>query len=238
MYRKSLKAILSATQSLFSNCRALILMLAAYAGLLVAIYLFVSTREATIPQLLLTLIVVVAAPVLFFTWQAGGINYAHGPSRIRKVALDGLKLMVVSLPVIALTLLALYGLNKIETHPTSVTTVRYLLLAVIVPLFVIQLWIASSSSGLRSLIRCGRGVLTGTFAPQSLFVYAVGFLFFAVVPYLLLQKSITVTRPWLELSLLVVRLTASALLIFLGWVTTVGAISILSRTNYVPANKA
>ena len=238
MYLKSINAILSATRSLFRNRRALVLMLGAYAGLLVAIYLFVSTREATIPQLLLTLIVVIAAPALFFTWQAAGINYAHGPSRISKVAIDALKLIVVSLPVIALTLLAHYGLNKIETHPTIVTTVRYLLLAIIGPLFVIQLWIAGSSSGLRSLIRSGRRVLTATFAPQSLFVYAVGFLFFAVVPYLLLQNSITVTKPWLELTLLVVRLTASALLIFLGWVTTVGAISILSRTSYVPATKA
>ena len=238
MYARSLQAILSATRSLFRNRRALVFMLAAYAGLLVAIYLFVSTREATIPQLVLTLVVVVAAPALFFTWQAFSISYAHGPSLTKNVVIDGLKLIVVSLPVIALTLLALYGLNKIETHPTLVTTVRYLLLAVIAPLFVIQLWIASSNGGLRSLVRSGRRVLTETFAAQSLFVYAVGFLIFAVVPYLLLQKSLSVTQPLLELTLLVLRLTASALFIFLGWVTTVGAISILSRTSYVPASEA
>src|SRR5215203_524963 len=198
MYLKSIKAIVAAVRSLFTNRRALLLMLAAYAGLLVAIYLFVSTREATIPQLILTFVVVIGAPALFFTWQAASISYANGPSRIRKLAIDGLKLIVVSLPVIALTLLALYGLNKIESHPTLVTTVRYLLLAVIAPLFVIQLWIVSSISGLRSLIRSGRGLLSGTFAPQSLFVYALGFLVFAVVPYLLLQKSFAITRPWLE----------------------------------------
>ena len=231
MYAKSLKAILSATCSLFRNRRSLTLMLAAYAGLLVAIYLFVSTREATLPQLFLTFIVVIAAPALFFIWQAASVSYAHGPSRIKQVVINGLKLIVVSLPVIAFTLLALYGLSKIDTHPTLVTTVRYLLLAVIAPLFVIQLWIASSNGGLRSLLRSGRRVLSGTFAPQSLFVYALGFLIFAIVPYLLLQKSFQLTRPWLEFSVLVVRLAASALLIFLGWVTTVGAISILSRNK-------
>lgn len=238
MYATSLKAILSATRSLFGNRRALALMLAAYAGLLVALYLFVSTREATIPQLALTFIVIVAAPALFFIWQAASISYANGPSRIRKLTIDGLKLIVVSLPVIALTLLALYGLNKIQSHPTAVTTVRYLLLAVIAPLFAIQLWIASSNSGLRSLIHSGRRLLRKTFAPQSLFVYAIGFLIFAIAPYFLLQKSFTITRPWLEFSFLVTRLAASALLIFLGWVTTVGAISILSRTSDPPANEA
>lgn len=237
MYLKSIKAIVLATRSLFTNRHALLLMLAAYAGLLVAIYLFVSTREATIPQLILTFVVVIGAPALFFTWQAASVSYANGPSQIRKLAIDGLKLIVVSLPVIALTLLALYGLNKIESHPTLVTTVRYLLLAVIAPLFVIQLWIVSSNNGLRSLIRSGRGLLSGTFAPQSLFVYALGFLVFAVVPYLLLRKSFPITRPWLEVSVFVLRLTASALLIFLGWVTTVGALSILSRANCLSTNK-
>jgi len=187
--------------------------------------------------LILTFVVVIGAPALFFTWQAASVSYVNGPSRIRKLAIDGLKLIVASLPVIALTLLALYGLNKIESHPTLVTTVRYLLLAVIAPLFVIQLWIVSSISGLRSLIRSGRGLLSGTFAPQSLLVYALGFLVFAVVPYLLLKTSFAITRPWLEVSVFVVRLTANALLIFLGWVTTVGALSILSRANYVSTNK-
>ena len=54
-------------------------MLGAYAGLLTVVYLFVSTREATIPQLVLTLAVVVAAPVLFFVLQAISVSYTNGP---------------------------------------------------------------------------------------------------------------------------------------------------------------
>jgi hypothetical protein len=237
MYAKSFIALLSATRSLFSSRRSLALMLAAYSGLLIAIYLFVSTREATIPQLLLTLLAVVAAPALFFVWQALSVNYANQPSSVRKVAIDCLKLIVVSLPVIALTFLAVYGLNKIQTHPTIVTTVRYLLLAVVAPLFTIQLWIAIITSGLRALVRSSKRVLLGTFAPHSLLVYACGFLIFAVVPYVLLQNTIPIVRPWIEFSVLVARLAASALLIFLGWVTTVGAISVISRNNYLPENK-
>jgi hypothetical protein len=60
------------------------------------------------------------------------------------------------------------------------------------------------------------------------FVYALGFLIFAVVPYLLLHKTVTLQRPWLELSLMILRLGLSALLILFGWVLTVRTLSILS----------
>src|SRR5262245_56060747 len=92
MYSKSIKAIISAVRSLLSNRRSLLLILAVYAGLLAAIYLFVSTREATISQLLLTLITVIVAPALFFVLQAAIIN-SHGLIK------NTLKLTVVSVPV-------------------------------------------------------------------------------------------------------------------------------------------
>ena len=232
MYSQSFAAIFSAARLLLRNRRALLLMIAAYAGLLLAIYLFVSTREATIFQLILTLVTVIAAPALFFALQAVSVNYTSPASRglLKKT----LKLIAVSVPLIALTLLAIYGLNKVQTHPTIVTAVRYLLLAVIAPLLAIQLWIASSSS---VFVKNLRKVLSRTFAPQSLFVYTCGFLFFAIVPYYLLQGKIQIERPWLEFSVLILRLGASALLILLGWVTTVGAISILSRSSYAAAQQ-
>lgn len=222
MYSSSITAIISAVRALLSNRRSLLLMLVVYTGLLAAIYLFVSTREATVSQLLLTLITVIVAPALFFILQAAVVSYANGPTS-RGLIKNSLKLIVVSVPVIALTFAAVQGLNKFQTHPTIVTTVRYLLLAVIVPLLVIQLWITVSNTGIRV-----RNVLTRAFAPQSMFVYAFGFLIFAVVPYLLLHKTISIQRPWLEVSVLAARLAFSALLILLGWVTTVGALSILS----------
>jgi hypothetical protein len=222
MYSSAITAVISAVRALLRNRRLLVLMLVIYTGLLAAIYLFVSTREATVSQLLLTFITVIVAPALFFMLQAAVVSYTNGPTP-RGLIRNSLKLIVVSVPVIALTFVAVHGLNKLQTHPTIVTTVRYLLLAVIVPLLVIQLWITVSNSGLRV-----RDVLTRAFAPQSMFVYVFGFLVFAVVPYLLLHKAISIQRPWLEVSLLAARLAFSALLILLGWVTTVGALSILS----------
>jgi len=217
-YSTSINAIISAARSLLRNRRSVLLMLAVYAGLLAAIYLFVSTREATVSQLVLTLVTVVAAPVLFFVLQAAIVN----PSS-RGLIKRSAKLLGVTTPMIALTVLAMYGLNKIQTHPTIVTTGRYLALAVIAPLLLVQLWIAVSDGGLRI-----RRVFRRAFAPQSVFVYACGFLVFAVVPYLLLQKTMPSSRPWLEVSLLVTRLGISALLMLIGWVLTVRTLSLLN----------
>lgn len=235
MFTQSTNAIFSAARLLFKRRRALALMLTAYAGLLAAIYLFVSTREATISQLILTMILVVVAPALFFVLQAVSVRYANESAPgglIQKLASDCLKVIVVSLPVIALTLLSLYVLSKLDTHPTIANTLRYLLVAVVAPLLAVQLWIATSSNSLRSLAGSFCRVLARAFAPQSVFVYACGFLIFAVTPYLLITQTIPADRGWLELALLVLRLSVSALLILLGWVTTVGAISILNRSSY------
>ena len=217
MYTTSIKAIISAARSLFRNRRSLLLILAVYIALLTAMYLFVSTREATVSQLLLTLVTVIAAPALFFVLQAATVN-----SGSRSLIRTSLNLIVVSVPVIALTLLAVYGLNKIHTHPAIVTTVRYLLLAVVIPLLAMQLWIGAGNTGLRTVVKS----LRRTFTPQSLFIYACGFLVFAIAPYWLLHRTIAIQRPWLELSVMVARLALSALLILLGWVTTVRALSI------------
>lgn len=221
MYVKSLNALLSALRLLFMNRRALYSIVFAYAGLLTTLYLFISTREATISQLLVTLFSIAAAPALFFLLQSISVTYTSG--NLRKLVVLSLELFIVSLPVIGLIVFAAYKVNM--------TTLRYLLIAVIAPLLAIQLWIATSNTGLRSLVKRLGQVLSKTFAPDSVLVYACGFLIFAVAPYLLLRKSISTERAWLEISLLTVRLAASATLMLVGWVTTVGAISILSRDD-------
>ena len=221
MYSKSLHALFSATRLLFTNRRALALLLTTYCGLLITLYLFINTREAIISQILLTFLSIAVAPALFFLIQSISVTYATGS--LRKVVIVSFKLFIVSLPVLALIVFAVYKVN--------LTTLRYLLIAVIAPLLAIQLWIATSNSGLRSLVKRLGQVLRKTFAPHSVLVYACGFLIFAVAPYLLLRKSISTERAWLEISLLTVRLAASATLMLVGWVTTVGAISILSRDD-------
>ena len=198
-----------------------------------------STREAAIWQVILTLVLVVVTPALFFVLQAVSVGYANGfkaRSLVRKMPKDALKLIVVSVPVMAFTALALCGVNKLDEYPTVQTTLRYLLAGVFSPLLAIQLWVAVSMSGLRSVVRSLHKVIAKALAPQSVFIYVCGFLIFAVAPYFLLVSIIPTERAWLEISLLVLRLAVSALLILLGWVTTVGAISILVRKHDFPVN--
>jgi hypothetical protein len=195
MLKESIIAIVTAARALFKNRRAFVLMVVAYAGLLAAVYLFVSTREATISQLVLTMTLVVVAPALFFVLQAVSVNYTNGlPSR--ELASNGLKMILVTVPVIGVTLLGLNGLGKVNSYATVVTTLRYLLIGLVAPLLAIQLWIATSSTGFRSLLSS----LRKAFAPQSVLVYAFGFLIFAVAPYFLIVKTIPAQRAWLELS--------------------------------------
>lgn len=250
MYLKSAGAMFSATRMLFKKWTTLPLLIAVYAALLLSLYLFVSTREATVLQLGITFVVMLAAPLLFFLLQAASVNYAttEQTGLLRKAAYDCLKLIVVSLPVIGLTILGLYVLGKLQgrlaVDPTTlqVTSVnkltllmvaRYLLIAVVAPLVTIQLWIATSTHGLRASIRNVREALGKAFAPQSMLVFACGFLIFAVAPYYLLSKTMNIQRAWLEVSLLTARVVISALMVLLGWVVTVGAISILSRGSAV-----
>src|SRR6185369_12137140 len=120
-----------------------------------------------------------------FRVQALSVSYATRPLTRRLIG----KLIVVSVALIGVTLLAVYGLGKVNSHATVVTTLRYLLIGIVAPLLAIQLWIGTS--------------LRKAFAPQSVFVYALGFLIFAVAPYFLIIKTIQTERAWLELSILV-----------------------------------
>jgi hypothetical protein len=234
MFTQSIKAALAALRSLVRSWTTLLVVGLLYSGLLVMGYLFVSTREATISQLLITLAAIVIAPALFFALQAVSVNYATntGAKHLLKTsALDSVRLIVVTVPVILLTVLAVYGLGKINPQQTVVIATRYLLIGVIAPLLAIQLWVAATSQGLRPLLSRVHVIAASAFAPQSVFVYACGVLFFAVAPYLLIFFHVEIERTWLEVTLLVLRLAVSALLILIGWVTTVGTLSILSKQS-------
>ena len=228
IFLKPIIAMGSAARSLFKSRQAMALMFAAFTGMLLAGWLFVSTREATIPQLVLTMTVVVIAPALFFVLQAASVTYTTGPLT-RELVRNCLRLIVVTVPVIGIAALGAYGLSKVNSWTTVVTASRYLLIGVVAPLLAIQLWVAVSGDGLRSLLRKLRRVAAQAFTPQALIVYVCGFMIFAVIPYVLITLKISSERAWLEFSFLMLRLSTSALLILLGWVTTVGAISILSR---------
>lgn len=231
MFVQVIKTELTAIRLLFRNKWTLLLLVMIYGALLGAGYLFVSTREATIVQLVVTLGLVMLTPMLFFALQAMSVNYVSGSTTVKKIVYDSLRLIAVSLPLLALTALAFYGLGKINSHQTVVVAVRYLVVGLIAPLLAIQLWGTASQNGVRSLLRRLHHVAIRAFAPQSVFVYSLGILFFLVAPYLLIFHTTQTERAWLEVSLLVVRLAVCALLILFGWVTTVGTLTLLSKNR-------
>jgi len=99
MYLKSAGAIFSAVRMLFRKWTTLPLLITVYAALLLSLYLFVSTREATVTQLTVTFAMMLAVPLLFFLLQAASVNYATATEPaglLRKAAFDCLKLVVVS----------------------------------------------------------------------------------------------------------------------------------------------
>ncbi len=118
MTKQVLTALARAAHALLSHWPAVLVLATLYAALVAACFLFVTTREATAWQLLLTLLTALAAPVLFFALQAGGTSYAVGETSpgelLRRAARTFWKLLVVSLPVVLVGVLGFYLLNKVE----------------------------------------------------------------------------------------------------------------------------
>jgi hypothetical protein len=164
-----------------ANLGALLVFATIYAVLLVASYLFVSIREATIWQVLITYALMILIPLGFLTMQASIINRVLDQKlRWRVILIDVLKFLVVTIPVLLIVWLLYYLLNKISArYPAPVvevppvdkvappttpalhwpslffTTLRFVLLGVVFPLATIHLWIAVAGGELRALFRDG-----------------------------------------------------------------------------------
>lgn len=253
MFTDSIKAIGTSTRELIGNWRAMAVLATIYALLLATLYLLVSTREASIFQVVLTLVLAIAAPVLFFVLQAVSANYPlemHTASLIQRSLKDFGKLVVVSLPLILLTLLVIYLLGRMQARfgiaPVNpdefverareesqrpivwsaviFATLRYLLLGLVLPISLMHLWLAVTRKGLMNTIRQAGHYLAGAFKPESLLIYVVGFIVFALLPYLLLFRAIKIDRAWLEIGFLVVKLGVVFTLTLFGWVITMNAL--------------
>jgi len=124
--------------------------------------------------------------------------------------------------------------RPIDWRAATLSTLRYLAFGLVLPLAAIHLWLATAQEGLGPAIRKLNTLLARAFAPQSVLIYVVGFLIFAVIPYFLLFKTISTRHAWLEISLLVARLAIVFALTLFGWVMTVKAISLLSTNSLSP----
>jgi hypothetical protein len=184
-------------------------------------------------------------PALFFFLQTLSINYvsSDGPTLIRRSIYQCWKPAVATIPAVALIIGVWFLLNKLQTRfgigpgagdflfktnkrLTILTAIRFALIGVIGPLMLVRVWVASSQVGLLAMIRSSRQLLASAFSSESVLTYVLGSIVFLAIPYLLINKPVSTTRPWLELTVLGLKLSISALLIAVGWAATVGALTL------------
>ena len=181
MTTTTLKLWLGAIATTITNFGALLIFAAIYAVLLIASYFFISVREATVWQVLVTYALMILIPLGFFTLQSSIINRALDQKfRWRVILIDALKFLAVTILVLLVVWLLHYLLNKISArYPAPIvevppvdkatplkaaplhwpslifTTLRFVLWGVAFPLAAIHLWIAVAGGELRGLFSDG-----------------------------------------------------------------------------------
>ena len=265
MIRDSLNAIGFAARDLFRDRRALLLLAALYAGLLAGVYLFFATGVANAWQLAVTALTALAAPVLFLLLQAAAAHAAlpGADSRglARRAGRDLLKVLLLALPLVALGLLFVYLLGrlegwlpKVEEAPQAyvpatlepkpvplrwqnalLSSLWLLLLGFLLPLAAAHLWLAAARDGLGATLKGAHRVVGRAFAPRSVLVYTVGLLAFGLMPYFILFTRTAVSNGWAELALFGLRLALAFAFTLLGWAITLGALARVTPAAGSPA---
>jgi hypothetical protein len=268
MITSTLKSWLETTKELVTNPRALAIFAGLYALLLATLYGFVSTREATVWQVVVTLSFLVLIPAEFFIVQSAILRRAldrkfHWPQILR----DSIKIAVVTLPAILIGYALFTWLNKWAAHypaqtaPLSVwpspkiltapdktivpplhwptiwfATARYLIFGVVLPLATIHLWIEVSSRELHTLFDGGaRGVLNRlgramarAFASPSVFIYALGLILFALIPYAILSLNVLPKGTKSDFAIFMGQLLLAFGFTLFGWIVTISAFARVS----------
>lgn len=119
MLSETFQSIAVAARAVFKNWQSLSLIAIAYAFFLAVLYFFVVVREATFVQVSLTFASAIVAPLLFFVLQAMIAADADDPtvaSLLKKSLASFWKLILISLPLIALAVLIVYLLGKAQSH--------------------------------------------------------------------------------------------------------------------------
>jgi hypothetical protein len=175
-----LKRFLETTRTILTTPRALAIFAALYALLLVSLYGFIATREATVWQVAITLLLLVAVPAEFFVLQSAILNHARAAKfHWRQILRDAIKLAVVSVPILLLAwglwaLLNKWQLSRFPVPHPPITfpavapqtqpmhwptlifaTVRCLLFGVVLPLAAIHLWIEVAGRSVRDAVGGG-----------------------------------------------------------------------------------
>ncbi len=249
MIKEVIKAVWKATGAMARRPMALLLALFLYLGLIGAVWLFVTTREATLTQLAVTVMTALVAASLFFAMQSIAVRYTSSDAgfggALRGASRDCLKLFAISLPILVVAVVGLFVFALLEflimrgrpeaqygfLYTRFIPGLRFSLLLVALPLVAVQLWIAVTRDGLRLALK-GMGMsVARAFSPKSLLTYLLILVVFGTIAYLLIFTRTPASNAWLEIGLLVGRLALAGLVIFLGWFLGVGALTEATEEN-------
>lgn len=239
---------------------------ALYTVLLVTLYIFVSTREATVFQVAVTFICLFVIPVEFFVLQAAIVDHTRDSNFLwSRIAADAVKFAVATIPIIVLGYVLYYLFAKLQLRfpapkpafafsstPTPVppihrptlilASLRGLVFGVVLPLMAIHLWIEVAGRGLRShfngsgLKRLGQACARA-FSPESVLVYATGLVLFVVIPYAVLYIPYSPKGNKTEFVFFVARLLLAFAFSLIGWVVTISTLS-TSSIEAAPAENS
>lgn len=277
MTKETLSTIGSAARGVLRDWPAFVALVVLFAALVAAAGLFITTREATAWQVFVTFAMAAVVPLLLSVVLAGCAHFAVGERRAVPLVVRSLagfwKVLLLGLPVLALTALTVWGMDKLERrvrHDPSAEageavsqqqdgmnvpdntaaaedasaerrkpkvrwayvfywSLRLLLLGLVLPLLAAHLWLASARDGFGGALRRLHRVVARAFSPRSVFIYAVGMILFALLPYFLLTRGAALGTGWLGVLLFAARVGLALLLMLFGWLTTMTA---LARTFY------
>ncbi len=230
-----------------------------YVGFLAALYTLVASREASVSQVILTLVLAIATAVLFLTLQSMTVRYTsaqEGGWRMIPHALrDSWRLAVMAIPAAAL--LWLFTVLLARAHwmfvapvatptedsmgvymrmrtPTigevsALTGLRFLLAGFVVPLFAIHLWIAAARDGIARAFRGMLALLIRACSPTSMLAYLLGAVVFGVVPFFLIFLKAPTPGGWMDVVMLGIIDAIAGFFVLVGWTLTVGALAELAR---------
>src|SRR6266852_2495369 len=257
MIATTFKTWIDATKALLTNVSALAIFAALYAVLLATLYGYIATREATVWQVIITLVGLMVIPAEFFILQAAILDQARDQGfRWRTILIDALKILVGTIPILIVAYVVWYLLNKCQGHypapkpaivfppappkaqplhwPTLLfATLRCLLFGIALPLAAIHLWFEVAGHDLKTLFagflrRIGY-VFARVVSSNSVLTYALGLIVFVLIPYALLFVPITIKGNKTEFAFFILRLVLVFVFTLFGWIVTVDALAKLPR---------
>jgi len=241
MLKPTIQTMIATARRLWQRPGMLAVFATLYAVLIATLYAFAMASEASFAQVLLTLLLSLAASLEFMMLQAAIIDNAqNGTINWPRILRNSLKLVKVTLPVIIFSVALFLVLNRWESGFTGATssqqslhwpallfsTLRWLLFGITLPLATIHLWIqAAGGIGEKktSILRRGRTVLSNAFTPASVLTYTIGLVLFALVPYAILFLQLPLKGARTDFPILIGRLVLVFLTTLFGWVLTVTA---------------